>query len=76
MYQQYLVDQWAKIELHRLRWIRTHQAQLRSDLYQGVQDSLNNQEVENSGRLIILPATFTGGDRYMYKCFQNAMALI
>ena len=37
---------------------------------------MNNQEVENSGRLIILPATFTGGDRYMHKCFQNAMALI
>ena len=36
IFQQYLVDQYAKIELKRLRFIRDNQTQLRANLYKGV----------------------------------------
>lgn len=36
--QQYVVDDYVKIETQRLRWIRTNQHNIRSELYQGLQD--------------------------------------
>lgn len=46
--QQYVVDNYVKIESHRLRWVRSHQTTLRAELYQGLQDSLNAGE-NNAG---------------------------
>ena len=39
-------------------------------------DSIRNNDIENSGRTVILPATFTGGDRYMHNNYLNAIALV
>ena len=77
LWQQYIVDTWAKVELNRLIYNRTHQAELRADLYKGVQDTLNkgDGDVSNSGRAVILPATFTCSQRWYHNKFQDAMAL-
>ncbi|KAE9303541.1 hypothetical protein PF001_g13498 [Phytophthora fragariae] len=40
LFQQYCVDQRAKCEQEQLRWIASHQAELRADQYRGVQDAL------------------------------------
>ncbi|KAK8940788.1 hypothetical protein KSP39_PZI010489 [Platanthera zijinensis] len=41
---QYVVDNYIKIETRKLRWIRSHQSDIRAELYQGLQDSLNMGE--------------------------------
>ena len=44
LFQQYVVDMYIKVETSRLDYIRNHQKQIRSDLYQGVVDSLQAGE--------------------------------
>ncbi|KAE9002551.1 hypothetical protein PR001_g18217 [Phytophthora rubi] len=43
LFQQYCVDQRAKCEQEQLRWIASHQAELRAEQYRGVQDALLNE---------------------------------
>ncbi|KAJ1387801.1 Helitron helicase-like domain [Sesbania bispinosa] len=43
--QQYVVDNYVKIESGRLRWIRTHQNDIRAEVYQGLQDALHVGEI-------------------------------
>ncbi|XP_073152242.1 uncharacterized protein [Henckelia pumila] len=76
--QQYVVDNYVKIETQRLRWIRTNQNNIRSELYQGLQDCLDGGEnnAGNVGRRIVLPSSFTGSPRDMYQRYQDAMALV
>ncbi|KAE8904942.1 hypothetical protein PF002_g15780 [Phytophthora fragariae] len=52
LFQQYCVDQRAKCEQEQLRWIASHQAELRADQYRGVQDALLNEAttVLNEGK--------------------------
>jgi hypothetical protein len=44
LFQQFVVDIYIKIESHRLDWMRSHQTELRADLYQGFCDSLEAGE--------------------------------
>ncbi|XP_073122002.1 uncharacterized protein [Henckelia pumila] len=78
IFQQYVVDNYVKIETHRLRWIRTNQHNIRSDLYQGLQDCLDGGEnnAGNVGHKIVLPSTFVGSPCDMYQRYQDAMALV
>ena len=46
--QQYITDQYAKSECARIKYLQNNQTKLRADLYQGVEDSINNGNVENS----------------------------
>ncbi|UZO29014.1 uncharacterized protein OCT59_022511 [Rhizophagus irregularis] len=39
LYQQYVVDQYSKIEQHRLNYLRFNQSSLRLDLYKGIADA-------------------------------------
>ncbi|MGC8035681.1 hypothetical protein ACP3WA_26600, partial [Salmonella enterica] len=38
LFQQYVVDEYAKIEMQCLNYVRYNQDKLRSDLYQGLED--------------------------------------
>ncbi|XP_028766672.1 uncharacterized protein LOC114724484 [Neltuma alba] len=75
--QQFVVDGYTMIEAQRLHWVRTHQKELRVELYQGLSDAITNGERDASsiGKRIILPSSFTGGARYMLQNYQDAMAL-
>ncbi|XLR40667.1 hypothetical protein S83_025327, partial [Arachis hypogaea] len=42
--QQYVVDNYVKIEIGKLRWVRNRQKKLRAELYQGLQDALHTGE--------------------------------
>lgn len=55
---QYLVDAYCKIEANRLNYIRTHQNELRADLYKGLLDYVNEKREGVIGRLTVLPTTF------------------
>ncbi|XP_017181009.2 uncharacterized protein [Malus domestica] len=76
--QQYVVDNYIKIESQKLRWLRSNQATVRADLYKGLQDSLNAGQ-HNAGSIgcrIILPSSFVGSPRDMYQRYQDAMTLV
>ena len=42
--QQYVVDNYVKIETMRLRYLRNNQDIIRAELYQGLQDALASGE--------------------------------
>ncbi|KAL6574843.1 hypothetical protein OROMI_012128 [Orobanche minor] len=74
LFQQFLVDGYTMIETARLTYIRTHQQELRSELYCGLRDAHGRGETK-LGKLIVLPETFTGGARNMMQNYQDAMAI-
>ncbi|XP_022042431.1 uncharacterized protein LOC110945101 [Helianthus annuus] len=77
LFQQYLVDAYVSIEQDRLNFHRYNQNALRSEYMQGVHDAVRCGDTERKdiGKRIILPCTFTGGPRYMYKHYQDALAI-
>lgn len=74
--QQFIEDGYTMMESQRLLWVKTHQKELRVDLYQGLSDAVIRGETNASatGKRIILPSSFTGGARYMVQNYQDAMA--
>ncbi|XP_025617071.1 uncharacterized protein [Arachis hypogaea] len=77
--QQYVVDNYVKIETGKLRWVRNRQKKLRAELYQGLQDALNTGETnaENVGRKrTILPSSFIGSRRDMTQRYEDGMAIV
>ena len=64
------------MESARLRYIQNNQATLRADLYSGLQDSIRNGYVCQSGRMVVLPPIFTGCDWFMHNYYQNSLALV
>ena len=76
--QQYIVDQYIKIEGNKLKFIRHNQAKLRVELYKGLVDAYNKRDTSlgDTCRLVILPSSFSGGPRYMLNLFQDSMAIV
>ena len=76
--QQYLVDQFCKIELQRLNYLKDNQDTLRAEVYKGYQDATKaaDQDIKKIGKKVILPSTFVSGDRYMHQNYQDAISLI
>ena len=63
LFQQYLVDAWAACDQNKCDWIRSHQKNLRADLYNGVADALVQADTEplnptNLGKRILLSSFF------------------
>jgi hypothetical protein len=78
LFQEWLVDQYCRIEIQRLDYLRFNQKKIRAELYQGVVDAVEAGETTAGliGRPFILPSSFVGGPRYMAQSFQDAMALV
>ncbi|KAG7945229.1 hypothetical protein I3843_15G142000 [Carya illinoinensis] len=76
--QQFVVDMYVKIETSRLDYFRSKQQHIRSELYQGIVDTitLGETDASNVGKRIILPSSFIGGPRDMRKRYMEAMALV
>jgi len=76
---QYIVDAYMKVEECNLSWIRRNQKQLRAETYSGIHDFLNKRaETERAtlGVLRILPSSFIGSRRHMYKRYLDSMRLV
>lgn len=76
--QQWLVDSYLQVEANDLHFIRTHQSNLRRELYQGLHDYLRNVANERgvpAGLPVILPSTFAGSSRNMRERVQDAFAI-
>ncbi|KIH43754.1 hypothetical protein ANCDUO_26234 [Ancylostoma duodenale] len=68
---------YAKIESELLLYIRLNQRKLRVDDYIHLRDAIANDGSSTEvGRLVILPATFTGSPRHMHEYAQDAMLYV
>ena len=76
LFHQYIVDQYAKIELARLNFMRYNQDSIRADLYQNVKDANESDTGLSMGKRIILPSTYKDSPRNLQQLFQDAMAVI
>ncbi|XP_071581098.1 uncharacterized protein, partial [Temnothorax nylanderi] len=79
LFQQWLVDNYVKIEKDRMDYCKNHQKELRSETYQGLIDYMQNMANNLNGRIgkmIILPSTFIGSPRNMQQNYQDAMAIV
>ena len=74
--QQYTCDQQAKIESARLRYVKSHQKELRAEKYQGLMDAVEHDELLNAGQKIVLPPTIYGSPRWYQSAYQDAMAIV
>jgi hypothetical protein len=70
LYQEWGVDQYNKVESQQLFYIRNNQGPLRATIYCGVVDAVTNNDanIDNLGRLIVLPSSFIGGHQHMASC--------
>ena len=78
LFQQWLVDVYCKIETERLQFLRREQQTLRADNYGNLRDSIlrDDGNPEQIGQRVVLPATYTGGSRYMFERQSDAMAYV
>ncbi|XP_059669340.1 uncharacterized protein LOC132314497 [Cornus florida] len=76
--QQYVVDMYIKLESTRLDYYRTQQSHIRSELYQGIVDSIvaGESRGDKVGKRVVLPASFIGGPRDMRRRYFDAMCLV
>ncbi|XP_036139525.1 uncharacterized protein LOC118644642 [Monomorium pharaonis] len=79
LFQQWVVDNYVKIEKDRINYCKQNQKQLRVETYQGLIDYLEsaaNNAGTRVGKMIILPSTFVGSPRNMMQHYQDAMAIV
>lgn len=72
-----MVDAFAAVEQYRLDWIKGHQNVIRADLYKSIRDSIRKGYMDPSsiGQNVILPANFTGSQRYMNYYFKDSLVI-
>ncbi|KAL4579076.1 hypothetical protein LXL04_015211 [Taraxacum kok-saghyz] len=77
LFQQYVVTAYCSIELDRIDYVRENQKDIRNDYLSGLYDAISRGDQDGSdvGSRIILPASFTGGPRYMYSHYLDALAI-
>lgn len=77
LFQQFVVDSYMMMESWRLNYYRSHQKQLRAEIYRGLTDAIMIGATEGAsiGKRVILPSSFTGGARYTMQNYQDAMAI-
>lgn len=77
LFQHWLVDQWVKVEHHRLLFIRKNQKHIRAEVYQGAVDAMRGDgDAHNVGTRIVLPSSVVSTDRFMAQTYQDAMAIV
>jgi Helitron helicase-like domain at N-terminus len=77
LFQQYIVDMWLSVEMHKLEYYYFNQTKIRADLYDSAQRQLRDgQDVSTTGRRIVLPADFPGCARNMQRSYQDSMAIV
>ncbi|GJZ46101.1 DNA helicase [Tanacetum coccineum] len=77
LFQQYVVTAFCAIEQNRIDYIREHQNDIRNDYLSGLYDAINrgDNDASHCGSKLMLPQSFTGGPRYMYSHYLDALAI-
>lgn len=83
LFQQFIVDMYAKVEQGRLNYLKSaaRQDMFRTEILSGLEDAIraNDGVVENAneyGRKTILPSSFVGGARYMAQLYHDAISIV
>ena len=78
LFQQYIVDIYAKIEEQRLNYIKLNQDKIRTDTYNGLHDvfTKNETHLSNIGKRIFLPSSFIGSPRHMFLLYIDSMSIV
>ncbi|XP_010445013.1 PREDICTED: uncharacterized protein LOC104727621 [Camelina sativa] len=76
LFQQFLVDAYTTLETNRLSYIKYNQSTIRCDNYASIQAATEarTNSMEEQGKEVRIPASFTGGPRYMLHSYYDAMA--
>nr|GFA93387.1 DNA helicase [Tanacetum cinerariifolium] len=77
LFQQYVVTAFCAIEQNKIDYVRENQNDIRSEYLSGIYDAINREDSDGSdcGIRVILPQSFTGGPRYMYNHYLDALAI-
>lgn len=90
LFQQYLVDSWCKSEASQLWYIRNINSQFRTakqKVLAKIKTRYENQgnaplpanfqnDLQNIGRIAVLPASFTSSPRHEYRIYLEAMTIV
>ena len=77
LFSSFLVDVYAKIEIEWLDFIQNNQSKLWAESYIHLQDALRNDEnINDIGKLVVLPSSFTASNHYMHERTQDGMVYI
>jgi hypothetical protein len=76
LFHQFIVDQFAKIELGRLNYFRFNQDKLRADKYNNVSKANDDAIGKSTGKRIVLPSTYKGSPRNLQQLYQDGTAVI
>lgn len=79
LFQQWLVDNYLKLEKEKINYNMANQKKLNAEKYTYLQDVLKNAANDQKariGRTVILPSTFIGSPRYMEQNYQDAMSIV
>ncbi|ETV87170.1 hypothetical protein H257_02145 [Aphanomyces astaci] len=77
LFKMYTTVGFVRVETNRLRYISQNGDKLRFDLYASVKEAAERRSgLHNVGIKSIVPSSFTGGKRYIKKCYFNAMAIV
>ena len=77
--RQWVVDHYVKIEKDRIEFVRNNQVKLRAENYSRLEDHLNtiaHNADARVGRIVVLPASFSGSPRNMMQHYQDAMGIV
>nr|GEX66059.1 DNA helicase [Tanacetum cinerariifolium] len=77
LFQQYVVTAYCVIEQTRLDYIRQNQNEIRNEYLSGIYDAIirGDRDGKDLGTRTILSISFTGGPRYMYAHYLDALAI-
>ena len=72
--QQFVCDLYLAIENNNLFWVRSHQKEIKAELYCDLMEAKHRYEFSLAGRYIVLPHTHVGSPRFYYGEYQDGMA--
>nr|GEX76001.1 DNA helicase [Tanacetum cinerariifolium] len=77
LFQQYVVTAFCVIEQNRIDYVHEHQNDIRNEYLSGIYYAINRSDNDafDCGSRLILPQSFTGGPRYMYNHYLDALSI-
>ena len=71
------MDIWLNCVTQNLNYLRVNNRDLRRESFQGLCDAMDREEnLDNVGAKIILPASFQGSPRHYQMLYQDALAIV
>ena len=74
--QQYITDQYAKVERARLTWAHLNQKTIKAEKYRGLLDAYDNGDIAAAGKRFILPPSITYSPRWYVERYQDGMTIV